>query len=169
MPFDDEALAAVYREHAPMLRRLVVRVTGDPVGAEDVVQEVILRMWRQGPPVENVRAYLAQSARNLLIDQHRARARRPAQAPPLRDDVPPPGSSSAQEWIDRVLDRILVEHALARLSPEHRAVVRALHYERASVAMAATTLGIPEGTVKSRAFYALRHLRVVLDEMGVTR
>lgn len=169
MPLDDEGLAAVYREHAPMLRRLVTRATGDPARAEDVVQEVILRMWRQAPEVRNVRAYLAQSTRNLLVDQHRARARRPQEQPVTDEGVPSRSGPPDVPWIDRVLDQILVEQALARLSPEHRAVVRALHYERASVAQVATALGIPEGTVKSRAYYALRHLRVALDELGVSR
>lgn len=169
MPLADDELAAMYREHGPMLRRLVTRATGDPAGAEDVVQEVILRMWRHAPEVHNVRAYLAQSARNLLVDQHRARARRPQEQPVTDEGRPSRGGPPDMPWIDRVLDQILVEQALARLSPEHRAVVRALHYERASVAQAATALGIPEGTVKSRAHYALRHLRVALDELGASR
>ncbi len=49
------------------------------------------------------------------------------------------------------------------------AVVRALHYRRLTVTEAAAELGLPPGTVKSRAFYAVRHLRAVFDEMGVTR
>ncbi|MEI2730703.1 MAG: sigma-70 family RNA polymerase sigma factor [Dermatophilaceae bacterium] len=166
MPLDEHAVAQIYREHAPMLRRLVTHATGDAQRAEDVVQEVILRLWRQAPAVENVRAYLAQSVRNLLIDQYRAAARRPIEAVPL-DGIPAAPDPVAQ--IDRALDRVLVEEALARLSAEHRDVVRALHYERQTVAETAGRLGVPEGTVKSRAYYALRHLRVVLDEMGVTR
>ena len=88
------------------------------------------------------------------------------EAVPL-DGIPAAPDPVAQ--IDRALDRVLVEEALARLSAEHRDVVRALHYERQTVAETAGRLGVPEGTVKSRAYYALRHLRVVLDEMGVTR
>ena len=64
---------------------------------------------------------------------------------------------------------MLVEEALARLQPPHREVVSCLYYERLSVAETASRVGVPEGTVKSRAFYAVRSLRVILDEMGVTR
>ena len=58
---------------------------------------------------------------------------------------------------------------MGRLQPDHRAVVVALYYQRFSVAEAADNLGIPAGTVKSRAFYAVRSLRAILDEMGVTQ
>jgi RNA polymerase sigma-70 factor (ECF subfamily) len=71
--------------------------------------------------------------------------------------------------IDRALDALLIDQALSRLSADHVAIVRLLHVQRMSITDAATTLGVPEGTVKSRAFYALRQLRVILDEMGVRR
>ena len=49
MPLDDEAVAEIYREHGPMLRRVVWRATSDPNRVEDIVQEVILRVCRQAP------------------------------------------------------------------------------------------------------------------------
>jgi RNA polymerase sigma-70 factor (ECF subfamily) len=80
-----------------------------------------------------------------------------------------PRTGNPEQEIDHALDQILVEEALARLQPDHRSVVVALYYQRLSVAEAADQLGIPPGTVKSRAFYAVRSLRTVLDEMGVTQ
>ena len=59
--------------------------------------------------------------------------------------------------------------ALGRLSPVHRQVLVECFYQGRSVAEAATRLGIPPGTVKSRTHYALRSLRLVLEEMGVTQ
>lgn len=61
------------------------------------------------------------------------------------------------------------EALMTALSADHRAVVRALYYEGRSVAEAAQTLSIPEGTVKSRAYYAVRALRTVFEETGVLR
>ena len=58
--------------------------------------------------------------------------------------------------------------ALASLRPDHRAVIVETYYRGCSVAEAATTLGIPPGTVKSRTYYALRSLKIVLEELGVT-
>ncbi len=64
---------------------------------------------------------------------------------------------------------MLVEEALGRLQANHREIVRCLYYERLTVAETSERVGVPEGTVKSRAYYAVRNLRVILDEMGVTR
>ena len=62
----------------------------------------------------------------------------------------------------------MVSDALARLSEDHRSVLLCCYYRGMSVADAARRLDIPEGTVKSRTHYALRALRLALEEMGVT-
>jgi RNA polymerase sigma-70 factor, ECF subfamily len=69
--------------------------------------------------------------------------------------------------LDSALDRTLVADALARLSAEHRAVVRRAFYYGWSTAQISADLRIAEGTVKSRLHYALRTLRRTLQEMGV--
>ena len=69
---------------------------------------------------------------------------------------------------DRVLEAWLIEDALRALSVEHRAVLVETFYRGRSVAEAATVLGVPAGTVKSRTYYALRALKGVLAERGVT-
>ena len=61
----------------------------------------------------------------------------------------------------------MVAEAVTRLSPEHRAVLVECYYRGQPVAEAARRLGVPEGTVKSRTHYALRALRLALQEMGV--
>jgi RNA polymerase sigma-70 factor (ECF subfamily) len=61
-----------------------------------------------------------------------------------------------------------IAEALGRLSMPHREVLVECFYRGRSVAEAAAVLGIPPGTVKSRTHYAVRALRLVLDEMGVT-
>ncbi|WP_083913472.1 sigma factor-like helix-turn-helix DNA-binding protein [Nocardia concava] len=77
--------------------------------------------------------------------------------------------AAVDEPLDRAIDGWLVSEALARLSPEHRAVVVELYYRDRSVAETARPLGIAEGTVKSRSYYAVRALRSIFDELGVTR
>ena len=62
----------------------------------------------------------------------------------------------------------MVADALSRLSDDHRAVLVCCYYRGMSVADAARQLDVPEGTVKSRTHYALRALRLALEEMGVT-
>jgi RNA polymerase sigma-70 factor (ECF subfamily) len=60
----------------------------------------------------------------------------------------------------------LVEEALRRIRPEHRAVVVEIYFRGRPSSEVADLLGIPEGTVRSRLFYALKALRLALDEVG---
>ena len=68
---------------------------------------------------------------------------------------------------DQLIEARLIADALARLSSEHRAVLQEMFYKRSTVRETAQTLGIAEGTVKSRTHYALRALKLALAEMGV--
>lgn len=70
---------------------------------------------------------------------------------------------------DRTVEGWLIAEALARLSEVHRQVLIECYYRGRSVAEAANRLGLPAGTVKSRTHYALRSLRLVLEEMGVAQ
>ncbi|WP_026554558.1 sigma-70 family RNA polymerase sigma factor [Arthrobacter sp. 35W] len=165
MPLDDELVAEIYREHAPVLRRFVVGITSSPDAAEDVVQETILRVWQQAPGITtSMRSYLFRTARNIVIDNFRWQQRRPQQTQTEELEQ----MAVTVEHVDGLLTKILMEEALGRLSAEHRDVVIALHYRRLTAVQAAGELNVPAGTVKSRAFYALKALRAVLDEMGAT-
>jgi RNA polymerase sigma-70 factor, ECF subfamily len=166
MPLDEGVVESIYREHGPALRRFVLSASRDPQLAEDVVQETVLRVWQHAPEVTgSLRSYLFRTARNIMIDNYRRAQRRPAEA--MYDGLA--DSAEAVERIDDLLNRVLIEEALLRLSTEHRDVLVALHYRRFTVNEAAVQLNIPSGTVKSRAFYAVRALRTILDEMGVER
>jgi RNA polymerase sigma-70 factor (ECF subfamily) len=71
--------------------------------------------------------------------------------------------------VESTLEGQLVVAALGRLSDEHREVIQVLYYDGLSVTEAAAKLTVPQGTVKSRAYYAVRHLRAAFEEMGVLR
>jgi len=164
---DEGLVAEIYRDHGEALLRFIRRASGDPDAAEDIVQETVLKVWQAAPDISgSLRGYLFRTARNVMIDNYRRAASRPRRAPadPAIESMP-----EAVDRIDALLTRVLIEEALGRISREHREVVLALHYNRMSVAEASQLLGIPVGTVKSRAFYALRALHAVLEEMGVDR
>ena len=169
MTADEQLLRALYDEYAGVLHAFVLRYSADRQRAEDVVQETLLRAWRNldaiDPRKGDPRSYLFSIARNILTDEWRAEQRRPRL---VRDDtaVEAPAVTDA---VDRMLDGWLVGEALQRLSPQHRSVVQELYFRGRSVAEAAEVLGVPPGTVKSRAYYAVRSLRMVLEEMGVVR
>ncbi|TRW81713.1 sigma-70 family RNA polymerase sigma factor [Mycolicibacterium sp. 018/SC-01/001] len=169
---DPEAamMRVLYDEHGAALWRYVLRLTGDRARAEDVVQETLLKAWRH-PAVtadaeRSARAWLFTVARNMIIDERRSARFRNEAAEPVPDDVADRASS---DEVDTALNRILLSTALAQLTEEHRAVVRRAYYQGWTTAQIAADLGIAEGTVKSRLHYAMRALRLGLQEMGVTR
>ena len=80
-----------------------------------------------------------------------------------------PGCSAHVDQSDaseQVVDRHLVVAALGRLTQEHRDVLRECYFRGSSVAEAAHALGIAPGAVKSRTYYALRALRLAIEEVG---
>ncbi|HTM83791.1 MAG TPA: sigma-70 family RNA polymerase sigma factor [Mycobacterium sp.] len=163
-------MRALYDEHAAALWRYALRLTGDRARAEDVVQETLLRAWQHPDVVADrerpARAWLFTVARNMIIDERRS-AR-------FRNEVVTDAGSGMPERpsLDEVntsLDRMLIGDAIAQLSADHRAVVRRSYYLGWSTAQIAADLEIAEGTVKSRLHYAMRALRLALQEMGVTR
>ncbi|MBB3753419.1 RNA polymerase sigma-70 factor (ECF subfamily) [Mycolicibacterium sp. BK634] len=170
---DDPEAALVrvlYQEHAAALWRYALRLTGDPARAEDVVQETLLRAWQHpevaGDAERSARAWLFTVARNMIIDERRsARFRRETDSLDTEGAPEPAGPDE----VNTALDRLLIGDALAQLSPDHRAVVRRSYYLGWTTAQIAADLQIAEGTVKSRLHYAVRALRLTLQEMGVTR
>jgi RNA polymerase sigma-70 factor, ECF subfamily len=84
------------------------------------------------------------------------------------DDSGVPEQSTPDE-VDSALDRMLIADAMAQMSVDHRAVVERSYYRGWTTAQIAADLDIAEGTVKSRLHYAVRALRLSLQEMGVTR
>jgi RNA polymerase sigma-70 factor (ECF subfamily) len=163
----DRNLRTLFDLHARVLLAYAMRLTdGDRTRAEDIVQETLLRAWRNPEPLDDevrpVRPWLFTVAHRLAVDAHRARRARPAE---VGD-----GALSAVPGLDEVeqaLDRIVVADALQALSREHRAVLVETYFRGRSVAEAAVALGIPPGTVKSRCYYALRALKLALTERGV--
>ncbi|HEU5266429.1 MAG TPA: sigma-70 family RNA polymerase sigma factor [Jatrophihabitans sp.] len=164
-PGSADLLRAIHDEHASALWSYVVGLTnGDRAHAQDVVQETMLRAWRN-PQVlvqttGSARGWLFTVARRIVIDDWRtARSRRERVSAELPE-------RPVADTTDQTVNRQVVGAALRTLSPEHRAVLYECYFRGATVAEAAATLGIPAGTVKSRTHYALRALRLALDELG---
>ena len=161
---------ALYEEHAAALWRYARRLTSDAAGAQDVMQETLLRAWQHPEVVDDsersVRPWLYTVARNIVIDERRSlRFRREVSTP---DGSGEPERACPDE-VDAALDRLLIGEALTRLTPQHRAVIQRSYFQGWTTVQIAADLGIAEGTVKSRLHYALRALRLVLDEMGITQ
>jgi RNA polymerase sigma-70 factor (ECF subfamily) len=161
-PTDEALIRALYADHGRALLAYVQRLTGDRATAEDVVQETLVRAWRKSDVMTNgrgsVRGWLFTVARNIVIDQVRAKAVRPQE---VTDEVDAP--TSERDPADQVVDSIVVLEAMNGLSEEHRSVIEEIYFRGRAVAEAAVVLDIPAGTVKSRSYYALRALREKLE------
>jgi RNA polymerase sigma-70 factor, ECF subfamily len=161
------AMKELHDDHASALWGFCMHLTGnDRARAEDVAQETMLRAWRNAAVLTesrgSVRSWLFTVARNIVIDEWRSRKSHREFA-----TAEPPATEATQDGTDELLLSWVVADALNQLSLEHRAVLVECYYRGRSVAEAARRLEIPEGTVKSRTHYALRALRLTLEEMGV--
>jgi len=169
MPGSQDALMQqLHDEHAAALWGFCLRLTGqDQARAEDVVQETLVRAWRHFSTLDDtkgsVRAWLFTVARNIVIDEWRTKR---SQSEVSVAEVPE-GSTSGDQT-DQLLLSWVVAEAITKLSAEHRSVLLECYYRGCPVAEAAHRLGIPEGTVKSRTHYALRALKLALEELGVS-
>src|SRR6516165_2338165 len=143
-----ESLAEVFQCRRPELVRLGAFILGDRPAAEDVVQDVFLRMYQRGAVVNGCRSVLR---RRLLIRRH------------VGQDQPCP-PLSAEEAMLLSEDRRQVLAALAQLPARRREVLVLRYYAGLSEAEIAANLGISTGTVKSTAARALAALARALKE-----
>jgi RNA polymerase sigma-70 factor (ECF subfamily) len=163
----DDGVRVVYAAHGGELYRFALRSLGDHGLAEEAVQETFVRAWQAADRFDDelgsLRTWLFAIVRNVVIDLSRARAVRP---PMSRDAAPGDTIDLTDDAFDRVLTAWQVEEALRMLSDEHRVALVEVHYRGRAYDDVARELGVPVGTVKSRVFYALKAMRLALEELG---
>src|SRR5689334_17927910 len=169
---DGDAFRALVERHSRSVFRLAYRMTGNEQDAEDVVQESLLRAYRQLGRFEaraNFGTWLYRITANCAVDLMRARQARHDQArgeslddtvADLRTDVPDPERLTESAEIQR-----RVAAAMSALSPLERAAFTLRHYEGRSIDEISRTLGLGTSAAKHSVFRAVRKLRAALEPL----
>ena len=168
----DDGVREAYAAHGGELYRFAMRALGDAGAAQDVVQETFLRAWRAAdrfdPELASLRVWLFAIARNVVVDQ----ARRVEARPWLRQLAEPADleatAGTSPDPSDRLLRGWVVEEALRRIGEDHRRAIVETYLRDRPYAEVAAELGIPVATLRTRVFYALKALRVTMEEMEVS-
>lgn len=166
----EDALAEVYRRHAGPAFALALRLLNDRALAEEVLQEVFLRLWnrpeRFDPERGSLRSYLLAQTHGRTVDlvrsdtsRRRREERQAREVPVLPDDI-------EREVVDLTIAE-QVKEVVAALPDDERQAVELAYFGGHTYRQVAVMLGAPEGTVKSRIRSGLRRMRRDLVEMGV--
>ena len=164
--FDD-----VFETYSGRMFAVALRILGDRHLAADAVQVAFMQAWRAADrfdPDHSLARWLLTIARHAAIDvyrHHHDRGRHTAADPHVWQHRPPT-TEPADELALRHWRANLVRQAVNRLPASDRAVVTLVHLNQLSQREAATTLGVPLGTVKSRLFRAHRRLATTLHELA---
>jgi RNA polymerase sigma-70 factor (ECF subfamily) len=161
---NERDVRAAYTRYGGELLGFALNALNDRQLAEEVVQETFVRAWRSGHEFDisrgSLRTWLYAIARNGIVDALRRRKTRERHSPVENIDFPVP------DRFDQLLTSIQVDAALKRLTAEHRHVVLEVHFQGRTCAEVADRLGIPASTTRSRLYYGVRALRLILEENG---
>jgi RNA polymerase sigma-70 factor (ECF subfamily) len=168
--YSEVALAEVYRRHGRAVYGLARRVLLDAAEAEDVVQEVFLRLWREpdrfDPERGSLRSFLLAQAHGRAVDAVRSSSSRRARE--TRDAARTARAQydmQHEAWDLALADQ--VTRAMGELSDDERRAIELAYFDGRTYREVARELEQPEGTVKSRIRSGLRRLRDALVDAGV--
>jgi RNA polymerase sigma-70 factor, ECF subfamily len=160
---DREATDRLLRLHQPMIWAICRRIVGDDHTAADAAQEAMISVVKHVGRFDgrsSVRTWIYRVATNAALDELRRRRRRPD---PVADEVIASRSGVTSGGANVVDDRLLIDEALAQLSPEFRAAVVLRDLADLDYAEISDVLGLPPGTVRSRI---ARGRRALADHLG---
>src|SRR3954453_7895415 len=160
MAGDQDAFAALANANVDRMFALARVIVRDVDRAEDATQEALVRAWRELPRLRDpsrFNAWLRRLLVNACYDEGR-RIRSRAEVVLLGDH-----DRTIADESSRVIDREVLDRAFRRLPVDQRVVIVLNHVEGLSHEEIAETLGLPLGTVKSRARYALAGLRSAIE------
>jgi RNA polymerase sigma-70 factor (ECF subfamily) len=166
----EDALAEAYRRHAGAVYGLARRVLGDPAVAEEVVQEVFLRLWntpdRFDPERGSLRSFLLAQGHGRAVDMLRSdTSRRQREERDARQTAEGGYDIEHEVWDLALADQ--VKEVMSSLPEDERRAIELAYFGGRTYREVAVALGTPEGTVKSRIRTGLRRMRAGLSDSGI--
>lgn len=159
-------LEAVYAAHRDALWSFALRLLADPAAAEDLVHDVFVslpNLWHKVQPETPVRSFLLGVTANLARNHARGAKRRSRLADLWSKEAPLAITEHPERLALRRNLAQRLEHALAKLSHDHRVVFVLVEIEQHTALEVAEILNLPPGTVRSRLFHAKRQLQAQLS------
>jgi RNA polymerase sigma-70 factor (ECF subfamily) len=168
--YNESALAEVYRRHGGAVFGLARKILNNPNEADDVTQEVFLRLWnnpdRFDPARGSLRSFLLNDSHGRSVDLVRSlNARRAREVKDANRSPLAAYDLQHQVWDLAVAEE--VKRALATLPPEERQAIELAYFQCHTYVKVAEILGQPEGTIKSRIRNGMRRMRSSLVEAGI--
>jgi RNA polymerase sigma-70 factor, ECF subfamily len=166
----EDALAEAYRRHAGAVYGLARRVLGDPAIAEEVVQEVFLRLWNMpdkfDPGRGSLRSFLLAQSHGRAVDLLRSdTSRRQREERDARQTAEGGYDIEHEVWDLALAGQ--VKEVMAALPADERRAIELAYFGGRTYREVAVALGAPEGTVKSRIRTGLRRMRAGLSDAGI--
>jgi RNA polymerase sigma-70 factor, ECF subfamily len=167
---DQDAMAALFARHHVPVYRFVLRIVRNEATAEEVTGDVFLDVWRHAATFEKrsaVSTWIFSIARFKALNA--LQRRREEELDEEKASVVADEADDPEVTLTKKDKATALRHCLQKLSAEHREIVNLVYYHHKSIQEIAGIVGIPEGTVKTRMFYARKKLSDLLREQGIDR
>lgn len=166
-----EALSELYDRYSRLVYGLALHTVGDTGVAEEITQDVFLRVWQRARQYRADRAkvstWLTSITRHRAIDQLRRRGSRPEQHSVAWAEIAPgsePAANGPESAVSRNMERERVRVAIASLPQEQKEVLALAYFQGLSQSQIAEATGQPLGTVKTRIRLGMQKLREALQD-----
>ncbi|MBH0230847.1 RNA polymerase sigma factor [Halobacillus yeomjeoni] len=159
---DKQSLEALYDKYEKLLYSFVIKLSSDETLAEEVLQEVFIKLWTQKAKYDNTKgkfsSWLVTITRYTAIDQIRGNKKHNVSLQE-ETDVPEEQTQSTEDLVEWKEKSAVMKQAVQKLSDDQKLIVDLFYFKGLSQSKIAEQCNLPLGTVKGRLRLALKHLK----------